>query len=152
MKETGSRGMTLLEVMLSIGILIVGSYFLIQVIYGVSAAQREIHGRLEATSEAEQIAEAVMAYTGDNAGLYNTFHDVSYDPPADLMKVTVQDSDTDVAKVTVQRAYRLYASAEPGQFEKVRQTIVAERAPTTLAGASTYSTTRSVIWRPAVFW
>ena len=62
--------MTLIEVMVAIAILIIGSYFLVKTTYNVSAAQREIQDRMATMAEVERVVEEIMAYSGSNSDLY----------------------------------------------------------------------------------
>ena len=67
------EGLTLIEVMVASAVLAIAIYFLVDAIYHVSVAQQEMYNRLAATAAIEQIAEQVMAYTGDNIVFYYEF-------------------------------------------------------------------------------
>ena len=109
-----ARGTTLIEVMITIALLGVGLYFFLQALYEVSSAQREVQHRLTAAAAAEQIAEAVMAYTGSNECLYNLYHN----PP----DVEITDQDTDVATVSITKKFE--SETVPGKYMEVHLTML----------------------------
>ncbi len=117
-----SQGMTLLEVMVAIALLVIGICCFLQTAYSVSTAQKEIYDRFLTMATIEQIAEGVMAYTGDSVGLYDTYHD----PPDVVIKdndtLNPPDGSTEVARVTITKTFE--SVTEPGESLEVHLTLL----------------------------
>ncbi len=106
--------MTLIEVMVAIAILIIGSYFLVKTTYNVSAAQREIQDRMATMAEVERVVEEIMAYSGSNSDLYTV-----YDAPPDVVSW-----DSAAAGATVPVPKLVDSNTAPGEQLEVRLTCL----------------------------
>ena len=104
-------GMTLVEVMVGIAILVVAMYLLTQLIYNLSTLQFEVRSRLCAQLECVEAVEKIYASQEENGNLESVFGvttETFTDFPAEKL-----------IKVTVKRAFAIYTDASKSYSESL---------------------------------
>lgn len=109
----GTRGMTLVEVMVAFFMLVAGIGSLMTVVYRVSTAREETFVRLTAMSEVERAAAAVMMYAGCAIELYSLYNDPPRVVITDKYSMDPPDENTTLARITITETFEPVGASGP---------------------------------------